>query len=357
MRVLTSVVGYVTATGFEPKPGWASAYLSSPAWLRLLGGVWDRADATLFMKIAEHGYRDVTESAFFPFYPMAIGALRHGLGVPPLLGALVISNFAALAAFYFLHEIAKLELGESAAKRVVWYQALFPGSVFLFAPFTEGPFLCFATGAWLAARRGQWIWAGILGAAVTLTRNTGVLILLPLALIALPDVRKIGPRLAWLGLIPAAIGGVMAFFHFKFGGALSFIHQQAAWQREATYPWKTLWMGLEQAWAYGASYPGAFYVLEAAALLAILALGVAGLRRLPAYYSIFLFASLVPALTAPFPGHVLMCFLRFLCVQFPAFLALGALVKKDSTDQFLRLSLAMLYALGAALFVHAELMF
>ena len=63
--------------------------------------------------------------------------------------------------------------------------AFFPAALFFSAVYSESLFLLLSVGAVLAARQGRWAWAGALAALAALTRNSGVLLLVPLALLFL----------------------------------------------------------------------------------------------------------------------------------------------------------------------------
>lgn len=138
---------------------------------------WQHWDVDLFRKVAEFGYfspryNDRAE-AFFPGQPMAM-RLVH-LVLPDWIGAgLVVAAVAGAVACVALYQLAAQDAGAEAGRRAVLYLVFFPYAVFLFAGYSEALFLAFATTAWLAARRGSWWLAGLLGAGASLTRVTGI---------------------------------------------------------------------------------------------------------------------------------------------------------------------------------------
>lgn len=86
------------------------------------------------------------------------------------------------------------------ARRAVLYLAVFPASFFLFAAYTEAPFLLAAVLSLRAARRRSWVWAGFWGGAAALTRLTGALMLVPLAYAAWAAWRDDGDRRGWVAV-------------------------------------------------------------------------------------------------------------------------------------------------------------
>jgi Gpi18-like mannosyltransferase len=159
---LTALVGYAALPPEKISP--AGAY-SKPAYskaVEIAFGHWERWDALWFMHVAQDGYQANSQSAaIMPVYPLAIRAL-HGLsGLPWLICGLIISNAAFLVALYVLYRLAELELGDQVARRSSWYLALFPGSLFFLAPYTESLYLLLTVCAFFAARRSQWLLAGV----------------------------------------------------------------------------------------------------------------------------------------------------------------------------------------------------
>ena len=115
--------------------------------------------------------------AFFPAYPALV--LRH-LGADACgdaaLAAVLASNVALFAALVVLYALSVRHLRPIGAIWSLW-SCPRPGAVGFTMSYTEGLFLLFAGGAFLAAEtRHPWM-AGMLLAAATLTRVPGILLL------------------------------------------------------------------------------------------------------------------------------------------------------------------------------------
>jgi hypothetical protein len=144
------------------------------SWLE----IWQHWDADLFVKVARFGYPPTTAYADrtevdFPAMPLAVRAAHVLTGnwtVAGLLVALVAGGVAACA----LYHLAASEWGDAAGKRAVLYLVCFPYAVFLFAGYSEGLFLAFATTSWVFARKGRWREAGLLAAGAAFTRVLGL---------------------------------------------------------------------------------------------------------------------------------------------------------------------------------------
>src|ERR1700761_2202531 len=157
-----------------------------PSWL----GLWQRWDWDRYLTIAEFGYTsgkgpayETNIVAFFPGYP----ALLHAVQLVVrnwVVAGLLISLIAGAVASIALARLTEFEwrarrgaAGQAGPDRVVVVSVLLlvcaPAAVFLAAGYTESLFLALAIPAWLAARRRQWVLAGILTALASTVRIDG----------------------------------------------------------------------------------------------------------------------------------------------------------------------------------------
>jgi hypothetical protein len=290
-----------------------------------------RWDSVWYLAIANDGYPadDPRRTAFFPLYPLLLRAADAVVGHPLLAGALV-----SLACFAFalplLHRLAALELGLPAAREAVWALALFPGALFFSAVYSEALYLLLSVACLYAARTGRWAWAGAAGALGAATRSTGVILVVPLAVMWLASAGE-GPRrardAAWIGLVPLGLAGFCAALALGGGDPLAPMHVQDVWFRHFAGPFVGVWDGARAAWD-GLHHPGdpasRANVVLCGFLLAAVPLVVVVLRRLPAAYGAYVLASLAVPLSYPVGPQPLMSLPRFLAVLFPLFMALGA---------------------------------
>jgi hypothetical protein len=308
-------------------PGWPATEVTA-GWHHLFTA-FERFDALWFLGIATTGYVDGNGSAaFFPGYPLAIRGLSPLIGGFPLAAAVLISNAAAFGSMVVLYFVTAGEYDEETARRSVAYLAAFPTAVFLVAPYSESLFLLLVLTSLWAARRGRWEIAGLAGAGATLTRNLGVLLVLPLVVEAVHQAverRRAGDgrpddlarSVVW-ALVPAL--GTLAYlaFWWRFSGDwLAPLHQQANWQREASFPLATVVAGTREAFRFPGVYPGGYHLLDW--LLVTPALGAAvwvALRTRPVYAT-YAWASLLAPLSYIFAPRPFMSLPRFLLMVFP----------------------------------------
>src|SRR4051812_18054931 len=287
-----------------------------------------RWDSVWYLAIANDGYPadDPRRAAFFPLYPLLVGAVNALVREPILAGALVsLACFAV--ALVLLHRLTALELGAPAARMTVWALALFPGAVFFSAVYSEALYLMLSVGCVYAARTGRWPAAGALGALGAATRSAGVLLVVPLAVLWLARGERRPRDAAWIAVVPAGLAAFSAAIALGGGDALAPFHAQDIWFRHFAGPFAGVWDGTTAAWR------GLHHLDDAAAradvvlfvflILAVPAV-VGTLRRLPAAYGAYVLAALALPLSYPVGPQPLMSLPRFLAVLFPLFMWLGA---------------------------------
>ena len=209
-----------------------------PHALAFLGG-WD---TTWYLDIARHGYAHdtgqvgtvFTNLAFFPLLPGIMAAFL-AVGINPFVGALVVANLAFLGALAAFRALTAERDGEAAASRAVWTLALLPTAVYCSLAYTESIALVCAIAAAVAAVRGRYLLAGVVAAAASLTRPTGILVVVLIGLLALRSSPDPATRLrrAAAAVVPSvlAVGAFLAWMAAARGSALLPFEAQRAWDR------------------------------------------------------------------------------------------------------------------------------
>ncbi|MDH2425536.1 mannosyltransferase family protein [Sphaerisporangium sp. TRM90804] len=243
---------------------------------------WQHWDATHLVEIAKFGYDgdpaqgpDAGLPAFFPGMPLALRLVDMIVHDWSLAG-LLISLVAGAVAMVSLARLGEFEGPAGTGTRAVLALLLCPTAVFLFAGYSEALFLAFAIPAWLCARRGNWMAAGLLAAGASCVRVTGLF--LALALIVEFVVRRGGTRsAAWLlvPFIPLVL--YSAYQYSRTGDWLAWQHaQEAGWGRQMVWPWEsflTTWrMAADDGqftWAFRLEVAGALLGVAAAVWLLV----------------------------------------------------------------------------------------
>jgi hypothetical protein len=360
LLVWAAAIATILAFGFGPR----RHAFDPPGLMRGFGRLGDllaapaaRWDSAWYLVIAEHGYRPelgaftASRTAFFPLYPLGVRAISD-LGLPLVLAGVLLSLAALALGLYALHRLTMLESGPRVAQLAVLLTALSPMAFYFSAVYSESLYLALSVGVFLCARRGQWGRAAALGALASATRNTGVLLMLPLALLYLYGPRQDRPpdrsaprsprpryRLRldalWLALVPAGLGLYMAHLALAGGDPLSPFHAQTVWGRHFAGPYGATWDGAKAAFegarqllslqrhhlyfpAAGSPFIGAGHNLMLFGFLLLAAPALVGvLRTLPLAYGVYVLVALALPLSYPVASQPLMSLPRFLLVLFP----------------------------------------
>lgn len=340
----------VKAVGYQlpALEGWQH-YVIQP--MRNWDGFW-------YSLIADRGYDyHPASTAFWPLYPWTMKLVSNLLVIRVEVAGYVLANIAFLAALVFFHRLVGREWGDGVARRATVLLAFFPTAFYFNAVYSESFFLLFTVLAFYSAKCGKW-WLALAAAVLAgLTRNLGVLLLIPLTIIF---VKQHWHILRWhwkkptrwpaealaLALVPLGPALYLLYLWVDFGDPLLTLEAQKGWAREQGMPWTAFAMAFEQwglgwlrellaspTWATLTSFEvrRSFAEYESLDIIfAFLGLGFLAyaVRRLPLEYwaySVVLFA--LP-LFSPSTIHPLMSVPRFLVVLFPIFIGLALLTER-----------------------------
>lgn len=342
MRLLFSAFGALVAVHADPWgpchqelafAGWSNfPRIEDGPWSFPLIGVWERWDGCWYIKIASFGYEPgESATAFFPLYPALTRLVGSAIGGSYTVGALLASGIAYVVAVSGLVRLVRYEWGRFTARRAALYLSVFPSAFFLFAPFTEALFLACAIWTFLAARRGQWPLAAVAGIAAGLTRNHGVLLVLPLAWEAARWIRaqrwtseELLQR--WPELVPAALAvlaplvGYQAFTLYA-GAVLGQTPAGALGYWGATDlhpPWRVVASAVQWTIERGDGIELVNLIMLSFAGLALIPI----FRRLPLSYGLYAVPHVVALSTRILPTP-LTSTSRFVLVIFPIFIVLA----------------------------------
>lgn len=360
------------AVRHAPVPGWLDVF-----W---------RWDAIHYHTVAYDGYGNADDggpsgkNAFFPLLPLLLrltSMLLNGsttvdrypieldVNYGFLLSGILVPNAIFLLACGFLYRLVLRDHDADTAARAVLYLALAPLALYFVVPYTEGLFLATTVACFYFLRRRAWFWAGVCGFLASLTRQAGVLLVLPFLweLAAAhrrerplrPASREALAALAGLALIPLGLGAFMLELWRRTGDPLAFVAAQQFWQREFAPPWRTIADGLWHLAHPRASGSRGVYgtgILHAGLTLGGLLLAVCSVRSWRGSYTLYVAASFLLILSnhmaAPLVFHSMG---RFVLVLFPLVITLARWGRRREVDILILVPSLILFALGVALYV------
>jgi hypothetical protein len=286
---------------------------SEASWRYLLFGVWERFDTLWYLYIAAHGYDRADAVVFFPLYPILVKIV--GLFIPAVAAALLISSVAAFFLFWGLQALLEDDPPD-LVNQSVFLCAAWPASFIFFAGYPES--LLFALIAWslCMARRDRWWAAAVLGLAAALTKAVGVVVAVPLVVVA---VRHRNIKALPVLLVPLGLAGFLGYLHWNGHGALVPAYGQY-WRTSAALPWTTLVASLRDLM----HVPNPILTLNLVFLLSVSVL--AALSRVRIEYLLYSAAAIIVFLckeTTP----PLQSMMRYLLIVFPAFVGFARLLQ------------------------------
>lgn len=311
-------------------------------------------DSGWYWDIASRGYyfrADGPSSiAFFPLYPMLIrlaaAPFGGGAGATWIAG-IVVAFLAYVSALVAVHRLALRLLGSrEAARRTIVYIVVFPWSIFFTRVYSESVFLLTSVLAVTGAYDRRWWRAGAWGALATLTRPNGILIALPLALLAImdkPGMRSLASRTIALALIPLAFAGFCAYAYTLSGDPLGWMSAQTHWGYSLGHrPWQQVQRvigTLVEQGAYDYFFGSALApieLLQAGTALIFVMLVPMIFRRLGAPVGVYVLVSLL----VPLSSNTLEGLGRYASVLFPAFMVVGSMTTPRAHEALVMVSLA-----------------
>lgn len=257
-----------------------------------------RWDCTWYVRMAETGYDpfpvpsrvNAGNWAFFPFYPMLVGAITKLVPLPTIVTASLVSILTAYAAV-----VAAWPLLGRSRKAYALYAAFMlsgPVSIYFTTFFTEVMFVLLTTLVFRYLGRSNYLGAAAATALLSATRIVGVFASLSIGVQALMDYRRNAGT--WRGVVGGLLGqpklvlaifiaplglfAYMAFLHYWIGDGLAFSHAQRAWGRQIANPVLYLWQGLN-AWPGDERWLTPSQILALAGCAGIVLTGILAWRR------------------------------------------------------------------------------
>jgi hypothetical protein len=261
-------------------------------------------DAHWYEMIAAHGYENLGDPAlrFFPLLPVLARSLRAVPGMTAGMSVIIVANVASLAAFAALYRLVVVELGDEAcARRAVWLLALAPTAFVLVMGYAESLLIVTSLVTFLGLRQRRYGLAICAAFAAGLCRPVGMLLAIPAAVETTTSWRALSgrERIIGVGAVLAAPAGAAAYLGWAAEVAGSFLlplREQLSRSRRgaAADPFVTFARDARDIvrFEHLGTAEHAFWAV------ALIALAVFVVRRLPAAYGWYTVAVLAVVLTA-----------------------------------------------------------
>jgi hypothetical protein len=284
-------------------------------------GIWERFDTLWFLRIAKNGYDRPMAVIFYPLYPATIRLVSRLM--PALVAALLVSTVAAFFFFWGLLRLAR-GLSEVGRLRTLLLVCVWPTSFVFFAGYAESLTLALVVWAVIFGREARWEAATACGLLAGAARPSGVLVFIPLAVMAL---RSWHARSLVVALTPLGLLGYWGWL--RWSGRIPVVEAYRLYQGMTMVP---PWKGLVEALRLVVTNHD---VLLAIKLCLVIAVAVVCLQRqgrtqtqtqLRIEDKAFALAVILQMLM--YMGHPLLGAGRYLLMVYPAFLVWGAYTER-----------------------------
>lgn len=300
--------------------------------------IWSRAnfDGFHYLSIARSGYGYLQE-AFFPLFPLLIRFLAPFFKGYLNAGFFLV-NFAFLVMIYAFQLLMEADK-EKNLDRLLLLFLFFPTGFYFACLYNESLFLAFVFLSFFQAKKGKWLWAGILASLASATRVVGIF-MFPALLVEFLEQnhwsfksflkKEHWPKLAAISVSALGFLAYAAYLKIKTGDWLRFASVQAEFGAQRSTSrlillpqvfWRYLKMIITvdpHQYLYFNVWLE-FLVALMFLLLLILGWGKRKKYQIPASFLTFAsFAYLLPTLTGTFsslPRYVLACFPAFMVLE------------------------------------------
>lgn len=209
----------------------------------LIDASW-RWDAGWYHAIAREGYSwshgRESSVGFFPLYPLLLRGVSilisdHQIYVVGVIVNHILFFFALIMVWLYAHKYR----GRPVAQRTVYFLSIFPASFFFSAAYSESLYLLLITTVLVLLQRSRFGLAAVFGFLASLTRPTGLWLIVPYivtawraSIILQPSwIRRWVPIL----LIPAGTLLFMAYLAHQFGDPILYIKAKASWGQALSF--------------------------------------------------------------------------------------------------------------------------
>ena len=271
--------------------------------------------------------------AFFPLYPVSINALHSVSGLSVELAGILLSNLAFLGCVFLLFKLAKQLFNSKVAFVAGLLFVLSPLSYIFSGLMTESIFTFLLLLTILLSVNKKYFLAGLVGGLLSATRNTGVLVLIPMIMIYWKqnkdnfNLRQLNWKVI-LGLLMVPTGIIIyaLYLNYLVADPLAFIHIQAFWEKPVNgiHPLLAIPFSI---FDYSLEGSLKIHIYDLIWFFGALTIFFVGLRKklIPFYLN-----SIILWIFVPLMAGTMVALPRYISVLFPIYLIIGKLLDGKS---------------------------
>lgn len=302
-------------------------------------------DGGHFIGIAEHGYKEDYQYAFFPLYPVIIKSVNYFIGNYNL-SAVLISIISVFFALHILFKLISLDFGKKPAQNTILFLLFFPTSFYFLVSYSESLFLLLTISTFYFLRQKKLFLATFAAILAGAARFAGIAVILGF-LLEIYLTSGFNKKNWYVVLAPLGLFTYCAYLYLNTGDLFFFVSAQTHWQRTLSLPGMSFFQAVRGLIDTRSLSSNPNVVLDLSFAILGLGLAIRTFRFLPISYSVYSLISIViPLLTS-----TLSSIPRFILPVFPIFIVL-TLVKNEYIKLFYQIISLMFLSVLAVLFIN-----
>src|SRR3989344_1080440 len=304
-------------------------------------------DGGHYIGIAQNGYSEKFQYAFFPLYPITINLLNNFVG-NYLLSAVLISIISTFFGLQLLYKLMSLDFDRKIADKVIAGILIFPTSFYFLTAYSEGLFFLLTIAAFYFLRTRKLFWAVVFASLASATRLSGLAVVLGL-IIEVYLTEGINKKNWYILLSPLGFLIYCYFLYTNTGDPFYFITAENYWLRTLSIPGLGFWETLKSIFTPQFVEKNITAVTDLIFSIFGLGMTIRAFRFLPISYCLFAFISVALPLFTPSLSSIP----RFLLPVFPIFILL-AFIKDRNLSFFYQLLFIMLLSAFSIMYISGK---
>lgn len=280
-------------------------------------------DGGHFIGIAENGYSEKFQYAFFPVYPILINFVNNFVDNFKI-SAVLINFFCIFLGLQALFNLIAKDFPKKLSEKTILLLLFFPTSFFFLTAYSESLFILLTVLCFLFLRENKLLWATIFALIASGTRITGLAVVFAF-LLQIQITQGINRKNWFVLLSPLGFIIYCWYLYIQVEDPFYFITAEQHWQRQITISGSAFWEAINLVLKGSFEAPNNMVLFDLSAAVFGLGLAIRSFRFLPAVYSVYaLISVLIPIFTSTLTSMP-----RFLLPIFPIFLTLALIEKKE----------------------------
>jgi len=348
--------------------GWMITKDDSISFWSSMEMMWNRWDGGHYLYMAENWYTNDMSTdkrfhlVFYPLYPILIKGVYFFVK-SYFWSAMIVSNVSLFVGSAYLYKLVKLDYEEAFAFRAVKYMLIYPITFFLSINFSESVFFTLSIMTVYYLRKHRWFLMGLCGMLAAVSRNFGIILLVPVAaeyLLYIANAfknRKDGNFIKsllngfYILLVPTGFFLYLLLNKVISGDWFTFLrYQREYWSQSFGMFYDNVKATFENAIPKVSDWEAAdrmtIWVPQAFSSVMAFALVIYGIKKIRNSYSLYMLAYVTIALSPTW----LLSGSRYLMCIFPMYIILAILSKKRIWDFVLTYASIILLALYSLCF-------